>query len=68
MPRTLFEKIWDVHVVAEVEGGRALLYIDRPAFRRSAGRVSPGRMHYAPTSTLAQQRNGPDAESHYLLL
>src|SRR5213082_1383244 len=29
MPRTLFEKIWDAHVVAEVEGGRALLYIDR---------------------------------------
>ena len=29
MPKTLFEKIWDAHVVAEVEGGRALLYIDR---------------------------------------
>ncbi len=29
MPQTLFEKIWDAHVVREVEGGRALLYIDR---------------------------------------
>src|ERR671926_238217 len=29
MPKTLFEKIWEAHVVAEVEGGRALLYIDR---------------------------------------
>ena len=29
MSKTLFEKIWEVHVVAEVEGGRALLYIDR---------------------------------------
>src|SRR5438132_5557411 len=29
MPKTLFEKIWDAHVVAAVEGGRALLYIDR---------------------------------------
>src|SRR5207244_11438731 len=29
MPETLFENIWDAHVVAEVEGGRALLYIDR---------------------------------------
>ncbi len=29
MTQTLFEKIWDAHVVREVEGGRALLYIDR---------------------------------------
>ncbi len=29
MPKTLFEKIWDAHVVQELEGGRALLYIDR---------------------------------------
>ncbi len=29
MPQTLFEKIWDAHVVREVEGGRVLLYIDR---------------------------------------
>ena len=29
MSRTLFEKIWDAHVVRDVEGGRALLYIDR---------------------------------------
>src|SRR5436305_5916321 len=29
MLKTLFEKIWEPHVVAEVEGRRALLYIDR---------------------------------------
>jgi 3-isopropylmalate/(R)-2-methylmalate dehydratase large subunit len=28
-PRTLFEKIWSQHVVAELEGGVSLLYIDR---------------------------------------
>ncbi|MGO8987056.1 MAG: 3-isopropylmalate dehydratase large subunit [Terriglobales bacterium] len=28
MPRTLFEKIWDAHVVAAPEGQSALLYID----------------------------------------
>ena len=28
-PRTLFEKIWDGHVVATEEGGTCLLYIDR---------------------------------------
>jgi 3-isopropylmalate/(R)-2-methylmalate dehydratase large subunit len=29
MPKTLFEKIWDAHVVATTEGGDVLLYIDR---------------------------------------
>ena len=28
-PRTLFEKIWDSHVVATEEDGTCLLYIDR---------------------------------------
>jgi 3-isopropylmalate/(R)-2-methylmalate dehydratase large subunit len=28
MPRTLFEKVWDAHVVAAPEGQSALLYID----------------------------------------
>ncbi len=29
MPRTLFQKIWDAHVVAERDDGEALLYVDR---------------------------------------
>lgn len=29
MPKTLFEKVWDQHKVAELPGGGALLYIDR---------------------------------------
>ena len=29
MPKTLFDKIWDAHTVSELEGGRALLYVDR---------------------------------------
>src|SRR3972149_12191156 len=28
-PRTLFEKIWDNHVVHKGEGGTCILYIDR---------------------------------------
>ncbi|TCM41353.1 3-isopropylmalate dehydratase large subunit [Novosphingobium sp. ST904] len=28
-PRTLYEKLWDSHVVAEMPGGASLLYIDR---------------------------------------
>ncbi len=29
MARTLYDKLWDEHLVTEVEGGSALLYIDR---------------------------------------
>ncbi len=29
MPRTMFDKIWDAHVVREVPGDRTILYIDR---------------------------------------
>src|ERR1700743_1402457 len=29
MPKTLFEKIWDRHVVKTIEGGPSVLYIDR---------------------------------------
>ncbi|HEU5171012.1 MAG TPA: 3-isopropylmalate dehydratase large subunit [Gemmatimonadales bacterium] len=28
MPRTLFEKVWDAHVVHQPDGGPALLYVD----------------------------------------
>lgn len=29
MPKTLFDKVWDAHVVKELDGGRSVLYIDR---------------------------------------
>src|SRR5258708_40152736 len=29
MPRTLFDKIWDAHVVRDLGGGWALLHVDR---------------------------------------
>jgi 3-isopropylmalate/(R)-2-methylmalate dehydratase large subunit len=29
MPRTLFDKVWDAHVVEELPGGNALLFVDR---------------------------------------
>jgi 3-isopropylmalate/(R)-2-methylmalate dehydratase large subunit len=29
MPRSLFEKIWDAHVVEELPGGNALVFVDR---------------------------------------
>ena len=27
--KTLFDKVWDAHVVSEIEGGPSVLYIDR---------------------------------------
>src|SRR6266700_4056209 len=30
MPKTMFDKIWDAHVVREVPGESTILYIDRP--------------------------------------
>ncbi|MDH5602789.1 MAG: 3-isopropylmalate dehydratase large subunit [Cyclobacteriaceae bacterium] len=29
MPTTLFDKVWDAHVVTDIEGGPSVLYIDR---------------------------------------
>ena len=29
MPKTLFDKIWDAHLVARRADGRALIYMDR---------------------------------------
>ena len=29
MGKTLFDKVWDAHVVRELDGGRSVLYIDR---------------------------------------
>ncbi len=37
MPRTLFDKIWDAHVVRDLGGGCALLHIDRHLLHDLAG-------------------------------
>ena len=29
MSKTLFDKVWDAHVIRNVDGGRSVLYIDR---------------------------------------
>ena len=29
MGKTLFDKVWDAHVVRQLDGGRSVLYIDR---------------------------------------
>ncbi|NWK97456.1 3-isopropylmalate dehydratase large subunit [Sphingobium lactosutens] len=58
-PRTLFQKIWDDHVVARVNGDAVLLYIDRHLVNEVTspqafeGLRTAGRKVRAPGATLA---------------
>lgn len=40
MPRTLFDKIWDAHVVRELDDSSALIYIDRLFLHERTGSVA----------------------------
>ncbi len=58
-PRTLYEKIWDAHVVAQRDDGTALIYIDRHLVHEVtspqafAGLAANGRRVRRPDLTLA---------------
>ena len=59
MPRTLFEKIWDAHVVEAAPDGTCLLYIDRHLVHEVTspqafeGLRASGRKVHRPDATLA---------------
>ena len=59
MPRTLYDKIWDDHVVASQDDGTALLYIDRHLVHEVTspqafeGLRATGRKVRSPERTLA---------------
>ena len=40
MAKTLYDKLWDAHLVEEREDGTALIYIDRHLLAR--GDIAPG--------------------------
>src|SRR5207302_11157176 len=68
MPKTMFEKIWDAHVVREVPGESTVLYIDRHLVHEAtspqafAGLRSAGIPVRRPDSTIAVlDRNVPTA-------
>ena len=44
-PRTLLDKVWDAHVVRELDNGRALLYIDRHLVHEVTSPQEIGRAH-----------------------
>ncbi len=58
MPKTMFEKIWDAHVVSEVPGGTTILYIDRHLIHEVtspqafAGLRLAGRSVHRPDATI----------------
>ena len=58
-PRTLFQKVWDSHVVADVGDGTVLLYIDLHLLNEVMspqafeGLRSAGRVLHAPDRTIA---------------
>jgi len=58
MPKTMFEKIWDAHVVGEEVGGTTILYIDRHLIHEVtspqafAGLRLAGRSVHRPDATI----------------
>ncbi|HHI82172.1 MAG TPA: 3-isopropylmalate dehydratase large subunit, partial [Rhizobiales bacterium] len=58
-PRTLYDKIWDDHLVSEADDGTCLLYIDRHLLHEVTspqafeGLSLAGRKVHAPEKTLA---------------
>ncbi len=58
-PRTLFQKIWDDHVIHRAEDGTCLIYIDRHLVHEVTspqafeGLRAAGRKVHSPTATLA---------------
>ena len=70
-PRTLFEKVWDEHVVAQEPGGPALLYVDLHLVHEVTspqafeGLRLAGRRLRRPDLTVATvDHNVPDRRSH----
>ncbi|HTK09642.1 MAG TPA: 3-isopropylmalate dehydratase large subunit [Ktedonobacteraceae bacterium] len=59
MPKTMFEKIWDAHVVRDVPGESTVLYIDRHLVHEAtspqafAGLRMAGRSVHRPDATVA---------------
>jgi 3-isopropylmalate/(R)-2-methylmalate dehydratase large subunit len=70
-PRTLLDKVWDAHVVRELEDGRSLLYIDRHLVHEVTspqafeGLRLAGRKVRRPDLTFATvDHNVPTADRH----
>src|SRR2546422_3808301 len=69
MSKTMFEKIWDAHVVHEAPGESTILYIDRHLVHEVtspqafAGLLSTGRTVRRPDATIAVLDHNIDRKS-----
>ncbi len=70
-PKTLFDKIWDAHVVRQVEGGPSVLYIDRHFIHEVtspvafSGLENRGLKVFRPQNTVATpDHNVPTIDQH----
>jgi len=70
-PKTLFDKVWDAHVVKEVTGGSHVLYIDRHFIHEVtspvafSGLENRGMKVFRPEQTIATpDHNVPTIEQH----
>jgi 3-isopropylmalate/(R)-2-methylmalate dehydratase large subunit len=70
-PKTLFDKIWDAHVVSEIEGGPSALYIDCHLVHEVtspqafAGIEKRGKSVFRPERTFATpDHNVPTVDQH----
>lgn len=71
MGKTLFDKVWDSHVVSEIEGGPSILYIDRHLVHEVtspqafAGIVARNLNVFRPERTVATpDHNVPTIDQH----
>lgn len=71
MAKTLFDKIWDAHVVTQVDGGSEVLYIDRQFIHEVTspqafdGLTKRGLPVFRPQKTVATaDHNVPTADQH----
>ena len=56
MPRTLFDKLWDSHLVEDLDDGRSLLYIDRIFLHERTGSIALQSLHEAGREVRAPER------------
>lgn len=71
MGKTLFDKVWDAHVVSEIEGGPSVLYIDRHLIHEVtspqafSGLEARGINVFRPDKTVATpDHNVPTIDQH----
>ncbi len=71
MGKTLFDKVWDAHVVRELDGGRAVIYIDRHYIHEVTSPVAFGGLRarglkiFRPDQTTATaDHNTPTINQH----